>query len=355
MALAANAAASTPGSASSSTSILQKSTSVLRGKDAAAKWKLAGRAVKMGVAFEGIRSELENESERTRLLKEVTKSAATQRAVRRFDSGEYLKKRRITLEPGEEDPFDSPRSKMHSPRSTLGKHHGRHKSIRSRDSKVPHQKELFEETVCAEISDGTNLSQLLTASCKNVDDMRAKLKADEGRFDKQRRRTSEWSWPQNAEIHIANEGLNVPKMSEATRGEVSAVKYVEESVNFEELDALEELIRSNDGYDGLRKVFDRRFEYHPRMKLLNDFVLKDPEALRSALIGAVSVEKQKNDEHKEPKSPVPMRLLAQKSQSMSASMFASSMGKRATSVHPLISPMNRSTVGTQKRGKSYVL
>jgi hypothetical protein len=348
----ATGGASIAGSASSSSSGPQKqSTSLLRGKDAAAKWKFAGRAVKMGVAFEAVRSELENESERTRLLKEVTKSAATQRAVRRFDSGEYLKKRRITLEPGEQDGFESPRGLMHSPRTTL-KHHGRHKSIRSRDSKAPGHREPYEDTICAEISDGTNLSQLLTASCKNVDEMRAKLKADEGKFDRQRRRTADWSWPQNAEIQMAYAGLNVPKISEASRGEVSAVKFVQESVNFEELDSLEELIQNNDGYDGLRKVFDRRFEYHARMKLLNDFVLKDPEALRSALVGPIP-ENHPSERLASPSSPK-LKITAQKSQSMSAAMFQSSMGgKRAGSMHPLLaSPLNRST---QKRGKSYAL
>lgn len=337
-----SAAASITGTASSSSSASQKvvSKGVLRGKDAGSKWKVAGRIVRMGVKFEGIRAELENETERTRLLKEVTRSAVTQRAVRRFDSQDYLKKRRITLET-EQDPFDSPR---------VGKAHGRHKHSKSRESRAPAQREIFEATVCAELENGTNLSQLLISSGKEIDERKQLLKADEGRAARQRQRNADWSWPQNDEVHIAAEGVNVPKMSEASRGEASTVKYVQHSVDFEELDALEELIQHSDGYDGLRSAFERRFEYHPRMKLLNDFVLKDPEALRTALVGDISIENTLS-EKKRPDSPTTSKTLMKstKSQSMSAAMF-SKQGLTSS-----LSPARRnSRTGSMKRGKSYV-
>lgn len=375
-----NAASSIADATGSSGSSFQKvPTSALRRKDASSKWKFVGRAARVSVALDAVRHDLENESERTRLLKEVTRSAATQRAVKRFDSKGYLDKRRITLE-SENDAFGSPPA---SPRSSLEKRHSQHKQAKTGAKKAPIHREIVEETICREVQDGMNLSQLLAASSRNVDEMKSKVKADEGKAERQRRRNADWSWPQNEEVQIADEGVNVPKMSEASRGEASTVKFVQETVNFEELDALEELIQSNDGFQGLRKVFERRFEYHPRMKLLSDTVLSDAEALQSALIGDVPLSSESHrhpqadkttafavtDVHRHPlalshgksfhghRSTASIASISSiqanvshltKSKSMSAAMIEQSMRGKG-GMHPLtVSPLSRS----QRRGNS---
>jgi len=349
------AGSSVAASASSSSSGPQKvPTSLLRGKDANAKWKFAGKAVKMGVAFEGVRAELADESERTRLLKEVTRSAATQRAFRRFDSQSYLQKRRITLEP-EHEGYESPRQALSSPRSlSKQKHHSR----KSKNPRALGQKDVLEDNISQHLPDGYHLSQLLTTSSRNVDDMKHKLKENEGPTEKMRRRSSDWSWPQNDEVKISDEGANVPKMSEASRNELAATKFVQElREGFEELDALEELIQNNDGYEGLRPHFERRFEYHPRMKLLNDFVLSDPEALRNALVGDIPSSESPAGPTKDIFSPGSLKKVnfnrPKASKSMSAAMFERSVAKKG-SVHPAMNsnPLSRSTVHLSHQTRS---
>eukprot|EP00929_Paragymnodinium_shiwhaense_P070169 TRINITY_DN35521_c0_g1_i1.p1 TRINITY_DN35521_c0_g1~~TRINITY_DN35521_c0_g1_i1.p1 ORF type:complete len:319 (+),score=76.26 TRINITY_DN35521_c0_g1_i1:211-1167(+) len=68
-----------------------------------------------------------------------------------------------------------------------------------------------------------------------------------------------------------------------------ALRYISDNVKFEQLEELDAAVAKATDYEGLRKLFPKRFLHHPNLDKLTDMTLKDPAAFRRCIWEPVPV------------------------------------------------------------------
>lgn len=256
------------------------------------KWGMAKNKLSVSKQFKQLNQELNEDSERTRILKEVAKSANVQGALRRFNSQNYCSQRRIALEEPEEELSTPKRSgRVRSPmpaRSPRSK--GMTRAGRIGSQSTPSLPSLaFEESVCRDLPECDDLTQMLSEAGRRIETAKERRRAGEEQRIKARRRAGDWSWPPNPDVQISTAHLTGSKrpQSEGERRDAAVMRFICDTSSYKELETMTQLIGDSNGFPALRKTFDRHFEYHPRMPLLNDLILQDPREFDKALEGDV--------------------------------------------------------------------
>mmetsp|Transcript_91502 Transcript_91502/g.262009 ORF Transcript_91502/g.262009 Transcript_91502/m.262009 type:complete len:300 (+) Transcript_91502:139-1038(+) len=92
-----------------------------------------------------------------------------------------------------------------------------------------------------------------------------------------------------SEIRIMDRPEESPAVVRARNDRV-VFDFVKNHATFDKLEAYKDTVERAQGYEGLREVFPRRFQYSASMFLLNDTVLKDPEKLKAAIWAPTAVD-----------------------------------------------------------------
>lgn len=224
-----------------------------------------------------------DDSERTRLLKEVLRSSVELQETEA--QGKPRQPRRVAL------------SVAPPPRA-------RRDRSKKRGARTLDLRELSEcqegDALCVEMAgvvafDGAEeVSPLLEQCGQRISRLCARLQASEKEL-----RAAEARVPATAsagggaaggggggqEIRLMHRSDEGPGAARA-RGERVVYDFVAKHAHFARLEELKDTVDRSEGFEGLREVIPRRFQHHPNLVLLNDMLLREPDKFREAIWSA---------------------------------------------------------------------